>query len=185
MDIEYRNQLKISGKNASDFLGLCRGYRADYNLMGEKGMNWIVEFTFNSLVPVPTEVLTANYLESGRVWQLDNWGSLVDSELNYEPLVTKHKTSETLKLNFTTVGRDAAYWVQQVSKQFPEWTFELNSSGEAAWKNDSDISYRRFISGDVWEHTTIHCSGLSHAAYLAELFMVTIDIEQFEEIEEP
>jgi hypothetical protein len=185
LDIEYRNQLKVSGKNASDFLGLCRGYRADYNKMGEKGMNWIVEFTFNSLVPVPTEVLDANYLDSGRVWQLHNWGSLVDTDLNYEPIITRHKTSETLKLNFTTVGRDAAYWVQQVSKQFPEWKFELNSSDEASWKNDSDIRHRVFISGDIWEDTTIHSEGLSYSAYLAELFMATIDMEVFQDLKEP
>lgn len=129
------NQLKISGgkEEVERFQQQVKGRRAVYALSeAEKKMYETVgkaftqeteeatyNFTFHSLVPIPTEVLNAGYDPAGYNWQNRHWGT------KWDVSGAEVMENEDLTYVFSTAWAPPEPWVRTVSAQFPNLTFEL------------------------------------------------------------
>lgn len=128
------NILRVKGENIQDFINGVSGYEAEYftdedmkriyaNLGVDPNMpKKRKKFTFNSLVPVPKEVLDAGYNDSGYHWQINNWGTKWD--VNDESMIIEQSENE-IKYVFSTAWSPPLQWVKKASKVYPDLTFEL------------------------------------------------------------
>lgn len=143
------NAISISGKNASKFLEACSGPSPIYAEDGEQAsLNGpIVDFTFNTIVPVPIEVLQAGYSETGYKWQIRNWGTKWDSlSESFDPiLLNKGKKNEMVKFTVTTAWNPPTEWFNAAAAMFPDLVLEMYSLEE----QELGIDYIKYVNGEV------------------------------------
>ena len=113
-------QTKVKGTHAT--YTLSEAEKEMYKRMGESEKNEEVHnFTFNSLVPVPQEVLEAGFNGVGYNWQSENWGTKWD----IHGANVMDESDEEVIYSFDTAWAPPEPWVKQVSALFPKLTFEL------------------------------------------------------------
>jgi hypothetical protein len=133
------NRIEINGEKTDllHFKNLTKGKEANYALSEhelrfysaeqiEKVEKTVHEFTFNSLLPVPQDVLKQGYSDAGYHWQTNHWGTKWDvaGSANIEEEANK------LIYTFQTAWSPPIKWFQQVSEMFPNLSFSMHYDDE-------------------------------------------------------
>ena len=101
----------------------------------------VLPLCFNATVPVPGEILAAGYIQSGRDWQLENWGTTWEiDDCDFKD------RGEGLYFFFSTGYWPPLPWVEKTSAQFSNLEFRLvyrdwsaGIEGAVLFKNGSEV----------------------------------------------
>ena len=120
------NELRVSGpaKDIAKFKKQAVGHNP-----WNEPKNKPSSLNFNSLVPIPADILQAGYNSTGHDWEVKHWGArwgACDVEVVDED-------SDYILYHFDTAWSPAVPFVQNVCKQWPTLTFILDyeETGEA------------------------------------------------------
>lgn len=133
------NRIEISGEKSDllHFQTLTKGKEANYALSEhelrfyseeqiQKAKESVHDFTFNSLVPVPVDILKQGYSDAGYHWQSNHWGTKWDvaGSVNIE------REEKMLIYTFNTAWSPPIPWFEKVSEMFPNVSFALHYDDE-------------------------------------------------------
>jgi hypothetical protein len=169
---EFRSNIIVRGEGAVEFMAACSGEMANYYFNGKRWEeNPEVEFTFNALVPVPYHVIKKGMNAAGFSWQIENWGSALDSAPMETPLLVESEESD-LMIDFVIETFTAAPvpWVKKCSEQFPELGFEILFAGEIEAFDKLPIKKLLFRSGEVVSEGIISKEEFYYSMFLHKLF---------------
>ena len=165
------NKLYVYGNEVASFKHAVKGYPPLYkgDKMDEKSGRIESEFTFNSLVPVPEDILSQGYDHAGYQWQVEHWGTKWDV---YEFRFHEPSTKELI-YHFETAWNAPIAWVKRASEKLPELVFSLSFHEESM----AFAGRVKFQNGDslVEEITTDYAEQVS---FLEEKFGIIMHPEE-------
>jgi len=130
------NHLIIKGNNVQEFINRCKGKSLAWEGPGSEREK---DFTFNALVPMPEDILSAGWNSSQpngyiteemleeaydnplQKWLAENWGT--DQRDAVDPRIEVVKGQAEIR--FDTAWTPPIEWLIRVSEMFPDLLFEI------------------------------------------------------------
>ena len=99
-------------------------------------------YCFDSLYPVPKNIIEEGYSNSGYNWCITNWGTKWD--LSSDTSIDED-TDSILDISFDTAWSPPVAWLEKVAKDYPQLKFELKfEEGGMAF-----AGYQKYIGGKL------------------------------------